>query len=49
MSQGQIMKLVSTCPSTKDEVGTWCAATGNVLLETQETGPGTRTFFIRKG
>lgn len=49
MSQGQIMKLVSTCPSTRDEVGTWCVATGNVLLETQETRPGTWTFFIRKG
>ena len=49
MTQGQIMKLVSTCPSTQDEVGTWCVATGNVLLETQETGPGTWAFFIRKG
>lgn len=49
MSRGQIMKLVSTCSSTRDEVGTWCAATGNVLLETQETRPGTWTFFIRKG
>ena len=49
MFQGQVMKLVSTCPSTRDEVGTWCAATGNALLDTQETGPGTWTFFIRKG
>lgn len=49
MSRGQIMKLVSTCPSTLDEVGTWCAATGNVLLETQETGPDTWAFFLRKG
>jgi len=49
MSRGQIMELVSTCPSTLDEVGTWCAATGNVLLEIQETGPGTWAFFLRKG
>ncbi|BCB27409.1 hypothetical protein SKTS_22950 [Sulfurimicrobium lacus] len=49
MVQGQIMKLVSTCSSTRDEVGTWCAATGNVLLDTLETGPGVWTFFIRKG
>lgn len=49
MAQGQIMKLVSTCPATRDEVGTWCAATGNVLLETLETGPGVWAFFIRKG
>lgn len=49
MSKGQVMKLVSSCPSTRDEVGTWCAVTGNVLMETQETGPGAWTFFIRKG
>ena len=49
MAQGQIMKLVSTCSSTRDEVGTWCAATGNVLLDIQETGPGVWAFFIRKG
>jgi len=49
MSQGQIMKLVSTCPSAKDEVGTWCAATGNVLLDTQETGSRVWAFFIRRG
>ena len=49
MSRGQIMKLVSTCPSTLDEVGTWCAATGNVLLETQETGPDTWACRRREG
>ena len=49
MSRGQIMKLVSTCPSTLDEVGTWCTATGNVLLETQEIGLDTWAFFLRKG
>lgn len=49
MSQGQIMKLVSTCSSTRDDVGSWCTATGNVLLDTQETGSGVWTFFIRKG
>jgi TusA-related sulfurtransferase len=47
--RGQVMKLVSTCPSARDEVGTWCAATGNALLDTQETGPGVWAFFIRKG
>lgn len=49
MAQGQIMKLVSTCNSTRDEVGAWCAATRNVLLDTQETWPGVWAFFIRKG
>lgn len=49
MESGNVMKLVSTCPSTRDEVGSWCAATGNALLDTQETGPGIWAFYIRKG
>lgn len=49
MRPGEIMKLVSTCSSSRDEVGTWCAATGNELLDTQEIEPGVWTFFIRKG
>ena len=52
MTQGQIMKLVSTCNSTRDEVGTWCASTGNILLEiseTLDTGQSAWIFFIRKG
>lgn len=49
MGAGEIMKLVSTCPSAKDEVGTWCTATRNVLLDTQESGSGVWTFFICKG
>lgn len=49
MTQGQIMKLVSTCNSTRDEILTWCNSTGNALLETIETGRGPWTFFIRKG
>lgn len=48
MEPWKIMKLVSTCGSTKDDVGAWCAATGNVLLSTQETEPGVWAFFIRK-
>lgn len=49
MAQGQIMKLISTCSSTRDEIRTWCDSTGNTLLETIETGRGPWTFFIRKG
>lgn len=49
MESRKIMKLVSTCSSTKDDVETWCTATGNVLLSTQETEPGVWAFFIRKG
>ncbi len=49
MSEGEIMKLVSTCSSAKDEIGAWCTATKNVLLDTHESGPGVWNFFIRRG
>ncbi len=49
MAPGQVMKLVSTCTSAQDEVGTWCAATGNALLDVQETEPSVWAFLIRKG
>lgn len=49
MLWGQVVKLVSTCPASRDEIGAWCAATGNVLLQSQQTHPGQWTFFLRKG
>ncbi len=49
MNAGEIMKLVSTCPSAKDEVATWCAATQNTLMETHKIGSETWAFFIRRG
>lgn len=49
MFPGQIMKLVSTCTSSRGEVVTWCSATGNSLLDTRESWPLTWTFLIRKG
>lgn len=49
MLWGQIVKLVSTCPASREEIGAWCAATGNVLLKSHESRPGQWTFFLRKG
>lgn len=49
MNAGGVMKLVSSCPSSRDEVATWCASTGNALLDSQQSGPGVWSFFIRKG
>ncbi|OGT87986.1 MAG: hypothetical protein A2286_09305 [Gammaproteobacteria bacterium RIFOXYA12_FULL_61_12] len=49
LALGQVMKLISTCGSAREEVGTWCAATGNQLLDTRQTGPDAWAFFIRKG
>jgi TusA-related sulfurtransferase len=49
MRQGEILKLVSSCPASQDEVGTWTGATGHELIETREIGHGVREFYIRKG
>ena len=48
MRPGEIMKLVSNCTASKDEVGTWCRATGYSLLQTATIHPKGWEFFIRK-
>jgi TusA-related sulfurtransferase len=49
MQRGEILKLVSSCPASQDEVGTWTGATGHELIETREMDHGVREFYIRKG
>ena len=44
----QVLKLISSCPASKDEVRTWTQNTGNLLLESREIEPGIWTFFIQK-
>ena len=48
MQSSQILKLVSSCPASRDEVKIWTESTGYQLLGTQEIEPGVLAFFIRK-
>jgi tRNA 2-thiouridine synthesizing protein A len=49
MQAEEVMKLVSTCQAARDEVKTWCGASGSTLLDTLEVDPGVWEFYIRKG
>jgi tRNA 2-thiouridine synthesizing protein A len=49
MQAGNIMKLVSSCPASREEVSTWTATTSHYkLLDTQEVEPGIWEFLIEK-
>ena len=48
MRPGEIMKLTSNCIASKDEVDTWCRATGYALLGTVDIDPKGWEFYIRK-
>jgi TusA-related sulfurtransferase len=48
MQSGESLKLVSNCPGISDDMTGWIKATGYVLVETDEVGPGEFEFYIRK-
>ncbi len=48
LEPGQVLKLVSDCPGTHDDLVVWARQTGNQLLRTEKQGTGT-CFFIQKG
>lgn len=48
MQSGEILKLVSNCPATRDDIEAWIKNNGQSLLEIQEIDPGVLAFYIRK-
>ncbi len=48
MQRGEILKLISSCPASRDEVESWTGVTGHELIETREIDQGAREFYIRK-
>ncbi len=48
MQSGEILKLISSCPATRDDIDAWIKSSGNALLEIQEIDPGVLAFYIRK-
>lgn len=49
LKPGEILKLVSSCPASRDEVKTWTTNTRHGLLDTREIAAGVWEFYIRKG
>lgn len=48
MQGGEILKLVSSCPATRDDIDAWMKSSGHALLEIQEIDPAVFAFYIRK-
>jgi tRNA 2-thiouridine synthesizing protein A len=47
LKQGQILKVDTTDPGSKNDMSSWAKRTGNEILSVVE-GSGTFTFFIKK-
>ena len=48
MQAGEILRLVSNCPGSPDDVNSWVKSTRLELRAMQEVPPGTYEFYIRK-
>lgn len=49
MKAGEVLKLVSSCPASRDDVKSWTSTTRYELLDTREPEAGLWEFYIRKG
>jgi TusA-related sulfurtransferase len=48
MASGEVLRLVSNCPGSRDDVADWTRETGLELVEVIQTGAHEYEFFIRK-
>ena len=48
MHAGEVLRLMSNCPGSPDDVAAWVKSTRLTLADKQETAPGTFEFYIRK-
>ena len=48
MHAGEVLRLISNCPGSPDDVNAWVKSTALGLVDKQETAPGTFEFYIRK-
>ena len=47
LTKGQVLKVESTDPGSKNDMASWAKRTGNEVLKVEE-GSGTFTFYIKK-
>ncbi len=47
MKKGQVLKVETTDPGSKNDMSSWAKRTGNEILKVDE-GPGVFTFYIKK-
>ncbi len=47
LTKGQVLKVESTDPGSKNDMAAWAKRTGNEIVKMEE-GAGTFTFYIKK-
>jgi tRNA 2-thiouridine synthesizing protein A len=47
LSKGQVLKVETTDPGSKNDMASWAKRTGNEILKVEEAS-GSFTFFIKK-
>ncbi len=47
LSKGQVLKVVTTDPGSKNDMASWAKRTGNEILKLDESS-GSFTFYIKK-
>ncbi len=47
LSKGQVLKVETTDPGSRNDMASWAKRTGNEILGTEESS-GTFTFYIKK-
>lgn len=48
MQGGEVLRLISNCPGSRDDIEDWTRTTGLALLEVVQIGPHEYEFYIRK-
>jgi TusA-related sulfurtransferase len=49
LKSGQVLKLVSDCPGTPDDVAAWVRVTDHELMESEKIVGHKMAFYLRKG
>ena len=48
LQPGQILRLISDCPGTSDDLFSWAKVTGNVVLGSEKQADGKTAYMIRR-
>ncbi len=49
LAAGQVLRLLSDCPGTRDDLIAWARQTGNEVLAAEPQAGGAVAYFIRRG
>lgn len=49
LKPGQVLKLVSDCPGTPDDIAAWVRVTDHELVESEKVAGRKMAFYLRKG